>query len=88
MKGILALDADVFVTGHGDLMTKDDVRKKLAFIQDRYDKVKAMVAQGKSLDDVKTAMGESTAPPVANAQGNMPAPTITEIMYNEIKMKG
>jgi glyoxylase-like metal-dependent hydrolase (beta-lactamase superfamily II) len=88
VKGILALDADVFVTGHGDLMTKDDARKKLAFIQDRYDKVKAMVAQGKSLDDVKTAMGESTAPPVANAQGNMPAPTITEIMYNEIKMKG
>jgi glyoxylase-like metal-dependent hydrolase (beta-lactamase superfamily II) len=88
VKGILALDADVFVTGHGDLMTKDDVRKKLAYIQDRYDKVKAMVAQGKSLDDVKTAMGESTAPPVANAQGNMPAPTITEIMYNEIKMKG
>ncbi len=88
VKGILALDADVFVTGHGDLMTKDDVRKKLAYILDRYDKVKAMAAQGKSLDEIKTAMGESTAPPVANAQGNMPAPTITEIMYNEIKMKG
>jgi cyclase len=88
VKGILALDAEVFVTGHGDLMTKDDVRKKLAFIQDRYDKVKEMVAQGKSLNDVKTAMGESTAPPVANAQGNMPAPTITEIMYNEIKKNG
>src|ERR1700681_2582500 len=46
-KGMIALDADTYVTGHGDLMTKDDVKKKLAFIQDRWDKIKAMVAQGK-----------------------------------------
>jgi glyoxylase-like metal-dependent hydrolase (beta-lactamase superfamily II) len=87
VKGMIALDADTYVTGHGDLMTKDDAKKKLAYIQERWDKVKAMAAQGKSLDDVKTAMGESTAPPVANAQGNMPAPTITEVMYNEVKKK-
>jgi cyclase len=88
VQGILTLDADTFVTGHGDLMTKDEVRKKLAFIQGQWDKVKAMVADGKSLNEVKTAMGESTAPPVPNAQGNMPAPTMVEIMYNEIKKKG
>jgi len=88
VKGMLALEADAYVTGHGDLMTKDDVRKKLAFIQDKYDHVKAMVAQGKSLDEVKTAMGESTAPPVPNAQGNLPAASLTEVMYNEITKKG
>ena len=88
VNGILALDADTFVTGHGELMTKDDVKKKLALLQGQYDKVKAMVADGKSLNDVKTAMGESTAPPVPNAQGNMPAPTLTELMYNELKKKG
>jgi cyclase len=87
VKGMIALDADTYVTGHGDLMTKDDVKKKLAFIQDKWDKIKAMAAQGKSLDDVKTAMGESTAPPVPNAQGNMPAPTLTEVMYNEMTKK-
>ena len=87
VKGMLALDADTYVTGHGDLMTKDDVKKKLAFIQDKWDKVKAMAAQGKSLDDVKMAMGESTAPPVANAQGNLPAASLTEVMYNEITKK-
>ena len=73
---MIALNADTYVTGHGDLMTKEDVKKKLAFIQDQWDKIKAMVAQGKSLDDVKTSMGESTAPPVPNAQGNMPAATL------------
>ena len=86
-KGMIALDADTYVTGHGDLMTKDDVKKKLALIQDKWDKVKAMAAQGKSLDEVKTAMGESTAPPAPNAQGNLPAASLTEVMYNEIKKK-
>jgi cyclase len=86
-KGMIALDADTYVTGHGDLMTKDDVKKKLAFIQEKWDKVKAMAAQGKSLDEVKTAMGESTAPPVPNAQGNLPAASLTEVMYNEITKK-
>ena len=88
VKGMIALDADTYVTGHGDLMTKDDVKKKLAFIQDKWDKVKAMAAQGKSLDDVKTAMGESTAPPVPNAQGNLPAASLTEIIYKEVSKKG
>lgn len=83
VKAISALDVDTFVTGHGDLITKDDVKKKLAFIQAQYDKVKDMAAAGKSLEDVKTAMGE--APPVANAQGNMPAPTMVAIIYAEVK---
>jgi cyclase len=87
-KGMIALDADTYVTGHGDLMTKDDVRKKLAFIQDKWDKVKAMVAEGKSLDEVKTSFGESTAPPAPNPNGNPPAMTLTEVMYREVTKKG
>src|SRR3984957_5315689 len=39
VKGMIALDADTYVTGHGDLMTKDDAKKKLAYIQERWDKV-------------------------------------------------
>jgi hypothetical protein len=57
-------------------------------MQDKWDKIKGMVAQGKSLTDVKAAMGESTAPRTPNAQGNMPAPNVTEIMYNEMTNKG
>jgi cyclase len=87
VKGMIALNADTYVTGHGDLMTKEDVKKKLALIQGQWDKVKAMAAQGKSLNDVKTAMGESTAAPVPNAQGVLPAPSLTEIMYKEVSKK-
>jgi hypothetical protein len=46
-----------------------------------------MVAQGKSLDDIKTALGESTDPPKRNAQGNLPPPTTTEIIYTELTTK-
>jgi glyoxylase-like metal-dependent hydrolase (beta-lactamase superfamily II) len=43
-KGMLALDDDTYVTDDGGLMTKDEVRKKLALIQNKWDRVKAMVA--------------------------------------------
>ena len=84
---MIALDADTYVTGHGDLMTKDDVRKKLALIQDKWDKIKAMAAQGESLDEIKTSFGESTAPPALNPNGNPPAMTLTEVMYKEVTKK-
>jgi glyoxylase-like metal-dependent hydrolase (beta-lactamase superfamily II) len=87
VKQMLALDAGAYVSGHGDLFTKNDVRTKLGFIQDKWDRMKAMVAQGKSLDEIKTALGESTAPPQRNAQGNLPPPTTTEIIYSEMTSK-
>jgi len=87
VKNLLALNADTYVSGHGDLFTKGDIRTKLNFIEDKWDKIKSLVAQGKSLDEIKTALGESTASPKRNAQGNLPPPTMTEIIYNEMKAK-
>ena len=82
-KGLIGLDADIYLTGHGDRMTKADVQKKLDLIQDKYNKVKAMVAQGKSLDDVKQAFGETDSP-AANAPGG---PSFTVVAYRELTGK-
>jgi cyclase len=82
-KGLVALNADTYVTGHGDLQTKADVQRRLDVVQAKWDKIKAMVAQGKSLDDIKTSLGESTAPAAPGANGQLPAPTFTEIIYKE-----
>jgi len=82
-KGMISLDADTYLTGHGDMMTKADVQKKLDFIQDRYGKVKAMVAQGKSLDEVKQALGETDAP----APNGTRFPSFTEVAYKELTKK-
>jgi len=84
IKGMLGLNADTYLTGHGDMMTKADVQKKLAFVQEKYDKIKAMVAQGKSLDEIKTSLGEPTAPAPPNANGAPPFPTLTEVIYKEV----
>jgi len=83
-KGMVGLDADTYLTGHGEMMTKADVQKKLDLIQDKYDKIKAMVAQGKSLDEIKTSFGEPTAAPPPNPNGAPPAATLTEVIYKEV----
>jgi cyclase len=88
VKNMVALNADTYVSGHGNLFTKNNVRTKLAFIQDKWDKMKVMIAQGKSLDEIKTVLGESTEAPKRNAPGTLPPPTVTtEVIYNEMTKK-
>jgi cyclase len=77
VKGMLALNADTYVSGHGDLFTKNDVKTKLAFVQDKWDKVKAMIAQGKSLEEIKMTL---------DGPGER-RPTTTENIYTEITTK-
>lgn len=86
-KGMLGLNADIYLTGHGDMMTKAEVQKKLDFVQDRYNKIKAMVAQGKSLDEIKTSFGEPTTAPPPNPNGGPVFPTFTEVTYKELTKK-
>lgn len=86
-KGMLKLDADTYLTGHGDMMTKADVQKKLDLIQGKYDKIKAMVAEGKSLDEIKMSFGEPTAPAPPNANGTPAQATLTEVIYKEVAKK-
>jgi cyclase len=86
-KGMVGLDADTYLTGHGEMMTKADVQKKLALIQDKYNKIKTMAAQGKSLDEIKSSLGEPTAAPPPNPNGNPPAATLTEVIYKEVAKK-
>jgi cyclase len=67
MNGILRTDATVFVPGHGDVQMKADLQKRLAASIARHDQIKALAAQGKSLDEVRQAMNEP--PPVARGGG-------------------
>lgn len=86
-KGMVGLNADTYLTGHGEMMSKADVQKKLALIQDKYNKIKTLAAQGKSLDEIKTSFGESTAPPPPNPNGAPAAATLTEVIYKEVAKK-
>ncbi len=58
-KGIAALDSDTYIPGHGNIVTKADIQKRIADAIARRDQVKALVAQGKSLDEIKAAVGDN-----------------------------
>ena len=74
-KGLLALDADTYVSDHGAVLTKEDFRTKLAFVQDKWNKVKAMMAEGKSLEQIEAAIP---------APGDR-KPTTVENIYTELQ---
>ena len=62
VKGMIGLNADTYITGHGDLVTKADLQRKLAATTERRNKIAAMVKEGKTLDEIKAALPDAPAP--------------------------
>lgn len=85
VKGIVRLDADQFVPGHGAVQTKDAIQKRLTDAETKRAKVKDLVAQGKSLDEIRAAVGD--APPAQGGRGPAFA-SFTEVVYRELTRKG
>jgi len=87
VKGIVALNADEFVEGHGDVLTKADIQKRLADAEAKRAKIKDLVAQGKSLDEIRTAVGDP--PPAAPGGGGRGPgfPSFTTVVYQELTKK-
>ena len=83
-KGILALNATQFVPGHGNVQAKADIQKRLAGAEAKRAKIKDLVAQGKSLEEIKSAVGDT--PPAAGGRGPR-FPTFTEVVYRELTNK-
>jgi glyoxylase-like metal-dependent hydrolase (beta-lactamase superfamily II) len=84
VQGIIKLNADEFVPGHGDLQTKADIETRLKTTSEKRDKIIAMVKEGKSLDEIRTAMGDP-APAAGRGRGGPAFPSLTETVYNETK---
>src|ERR1700687_159046 len=86
-KGTAALNADQFVPGHGDVETKAAVQKKATDVAAKRAKIKDLVAQGKSLQEIKTAVGDP--PPVQGKGGRGPGfASFTDVVYQELTKKG
>lgn len=82
MEGIVAIDADTFVSGHGGLETKSRLKSRLAAVEARQEKIKEMVAAGKSLEEIK-----KTASPEEAPSGPFGSPGFTEVVYQELTKK-
>src|SRR6266852_2659996 len=61
VKGMIGLNADTYVTGHGDLLTKADLQRKLAATTERRNKIVAMVKEGKTVEQIKSALPDAPA---------------------------
>jgi glyoxylase-like metal-dependent hydrolase (beta-lactamase superfamily II) len=83
-KGLLALDADTYVPGHGDLQTKADLQQRLGRVEARRDQIKKMVAEGKSLEQVKQGLGETGPAPGYDVSQ---FPDFTTVVYREFTQK-
>ena len=62
MKAMLALDADIYVPGHGAIESKAQIRARLRDIEQARERIKAMVAQGKPLAEIEAAFPEPVTP--------------------------
>ena len=86
-KGMVALNSNQYVPGHGDVQTKAAVQKRLSDTEAKRAKIKELVAQGKSLDEIKTAVGDP--PPNPGRGGRGPGfASFTEVVYRELSKKG
>ncbi len=82
MKGVVALNADTYVSGHGGLQTKATVQARLTEVEARRKQIQAMVAAGKSLDEIMKTAGPDEPP-----MGPFGAPGFTEAVYDELTKK-
>jgi glyoxylase-like metal-dependent hydrolase (beta-lactamase superfamily II) len=80
LKKMIDLPADTYLSGHADPLTKDDLRSLLKSMEEKLAKVKELVGQGKTLDEVKAAMGVQT-------QAGSRWPSLVEVMYLDLTEK-
>lgn len=58
MQANLALDADIYIPGHGELLSKDTLMNWVKAFEERRDQIKAMFDQGKTLDEIKATLND------------------------------
>jgi cyclase len=84
LKAILNLDVEIVLSGHNEKATKEDIRKFVAGVEEKQEKIAAMVRAGKSLDEVKTAFQIDTQPA---RQGAPRWPSFVEVIYLDITQR-
>ena len=83
-KGVVALDADQFVVGHGDVQTRVSLQKRIGEAEVEREKIKELVARGMSLLQIQAAVGD---PPPGQGKPGPGSPRFTdfsEVVYQEL----
>jgi glyoxylase-like metal-dependent hydrolase (beta-lactamase superfamily II) len=86
-KGVIALNADQFVVGHGDVQTRDILQKRISDTEFEREKIKELVAMGMSLQEIQAVVGD---PPPGWSRPGPGGPRFTpfsEVVYRELVEK-
>jgi cyclase len=84
LKALLELNVDRYVPGHGNLVAKSDIEAEMKSLQEKQGKIKSLIKEGKSLEEVKTAFGIPATPA---KPGGMNFPSLVEVIYLELSGK-
>ncbi len=84
LKSMAALRAEAFISGHSDPLSDKDLLALAGSIEAKQEKVKALMAEGKSLDDIKKSFG---IPIPATPPGRAGFPSLVEVIFLELSGK-
>lgn len=86
LKGLLKLSPSVetFLSGHAGPLGRSDVEALIASMEEKQAKVKTMIDEGKSLEEVKSAFGIEDRPAAAGARRWL---SLIEVIYLELTGK-
>lgn len=76
--------ADMFVTAHAGILTRDEVEILRQNIEVQQAKIKTFIAEGKTLEEIKKILKVEEEPP---ALGAARVPSLVEIIYRELTEK-
>lgn len=83
MRALIALNADVYVSGHGDPQTVPQLQALLDVAQQRRAQIKTLFDQHKNLDEIKAVLNDPKPTGLAAL-----FPTFTETTYQELESGG
>ena len=81
LQALLQLDADLYLSGHAEPVDQQAIAGLRTQIEQQQIKVKALIAEGKTLNEVKEAFG------IADQPGGRRWPSLVEIIYLELTEK-
>lgn len=84
LKDVLGIDADVFLSGHAEKATRADVEEMIKGLEEKQAQIKAMIAEGKSLEEIKTFYKIEDRP---SQPGRPRFMSLPEVIYLELTQK-
>ena len=84
LKSILKLGADTFIHGHGSIANPSDLEGVIKSLEEKQTKIKALIKEGKSLEEIKKIFNVEDRPP---RPGRPRRPGLVETIYLELTEK-